>query len=62
MVSEPTFAATGTCGPGAGHGVHCACRLYGVHGVAHVPTLGTRSRVLRVELDIEPTVVFFELF
>jgi hypothetical protein len=26
---------------------HCACRLYGVHGVAHVPALGARSRVLR---------------
>jgi hypothetical protein len=36
MVSEPTFAATGACGPGAGHEVHCACRLCGVHGVAHV--------------------------
>jgi hypothetical protein len=46
MVLEPTFAATGACGPGAGHGVHCACRLCGVHGVAHVPALGARSRVL----------------
>jgi hypothetical protein len=46
MVSEPTFAATGACGPGAGHGVHCACRLCGVHGVAHVPALGAWSRVL----------------
>jgi hypothetical protein len=47
MVSEPTFVATGACGPGAGHGVHCACRLCGVHGVAHVLALGARSRVLR---------------
>jgi hypothetical protein len=47
MVSEPTFAATGAYGPGAGHGVHCACRLCRVHGVAHVPALGARSRVLR---------------
>jgi hypothetical protein len=47
MVSELTFAATGACGLGAGHGVHCACRLYGVHGVAHVLALGARSRVLR---------------
>jgi hypothetical protein len=48
VVSEPTFVATGACGTGAGHGgVHCACRLCGVHGVAHVPTLGARSRVLR---------------
>jgi hypothetical protein len=47
MVSEPTFAATGACGPGAGHGVHCACRLYRVHGVEHVLALGARSRVLR---------------
>jgi hypothetical protein len=47
MVSEPTFAATGACGPGAGHGVHYACRLCGVHGVAHVLALGARSRVLR---------------
>jgi hypothetical protein len=28
-------------------GVHCTCRLCGVHGVAHVPALGARSRVLR---------------
>jgi hypothetical protein len=47
MVSEPTFTATGACGPGAGHGDHCACRLCGVHGVAQVPALGARSRVLR---------------
>jgi hypothetical protein len=47
MVSEPTFTATGACGPGAGHGVHYACRLCGVHGVAHVPALGAQSRVLR---------------
>jgi hypothetical protein len=47
MVSEPTFAATGACGPRAGHGVHCACRLCGVHGVAHVSALGAQSRVLR---------------
>jgi hypothetical protein len=47
MVSEPTFAAMGMCGLGAGHGVHCVCRLCGVHGVAHVPALGARSRVLR---------------
>jgi hypothetical protein len=47
MVSKPTFAATGACGPGAGHGVHCACRLCGVHGVAHVPALGAWSHVLR---------------
>jgi hypothetical protein len=47
MVSEPTFAATGACGPRAGHGVHCACRLCGVHGVAHVSALGARSHVLR---------------
>jgi hypothetical protein len=47
MVSEPTFVATGVCGPGARHGVHCACRLYGVHGVAYVSALGARSRVLR---------------
>jgi hypothetical protein len=47
MVSEPTFAATGACGPGAGQGVHYACRLCGVHGVAHVSALGARSRVLR---------------
>jgi hypothetical protein len=46
MVSKPTFVATGACGPGAGHGVHCACRLCGVHGVPHVPALGARSRVL----------------
>jgi hypothetical protein len=45
MVSEPTFAATGACGPGAGHEVHCACRLCGVHGVAYVSALGARSRV-----------------
>jgi hypothetical protein len=32
---------------GVGHGVHCACRLCGVHGVVHVPALGARSRVLR---------------
>jgi hypothetical protein len=25
----------------------CACRLCGVHDVAHVPALGARSRVLR---------------
>jgi hypothetical protein len=47
MVSEPTFAATGACRLGAGHGVHCVCRLCGVHGVAHVSALGARSRVLR---------------
>jgi hypothetical protein len=47
IVSEPTFTATGACGPGAGQGVHCACRLCGVHGVAHVSALGARSRVLR---------------
>jgi hypothetical protein len=47
MVSEPTFAATGACGSGAGHGFHCACRLCGVHGVAHVLALGAQSRVLR---------------
>jgi hypothetical protein len=51
MVSEPTFTATGACGPGAGHGVHCACRLYGVHGVAHVPALGARSCVLRGNIN-----------
>jgi predicted RNA-binding Zn-ribbon protein involved in translation (DUF1610 family) len=44
MVSELTFAATGACGLGARHQVHCACRLC---GVAHVPALGARSRVLR---------------
>jgi hypothetical protein len=47
LVSKPTFTATGACGPGAGHGVHCACRLCGVHDVAHVSTLGVRSHVLR---------------
>jgi hypothetical protein len=48
MVSEPTFAAMGACGPGAGHwGSLRACRLCGVHGVAHVPALGVRSCVLR---------------
>jgi hypothetical protein len=47
MVLEPAFAAMSACGPGAGHGVHCACRLCGVHGVADVPALGARSRVLR---------------
>jgi hypothetical protein len=47
MVSKPTFAATSACELGARHGVHCACRLCGVHGVAHVPALGARSRVLR---------------
>jgi hypothetical protein len=47
IVSEPTFAATGACGPEAGHGVHCACRLCGVHGMAHVSALSVRSRVLR---------------
>jgi hypothetical protein len=47
IVSEPTFATTGACGPGARHGVHCACRLCRVHGVAHVLALGARSRVLR---------------
>jgi hypothetical protein len=47
MVSKPTFAATGMCGPGAGYGVHYTCRLYGVHDVAHVSALGARSRVLR---------------
>jgi hypothetical protein len=50
MVSKPTFVATGTCEPGAGHGVHCACRLYGVHGMAHVSALGARSRVLREDV------------
>jgi hypothetical protein len=30
-----------------GHGVHCACRPCGVHGVAHVPALDVRSRVLK---------------
>ena len=29
--------------------VHCACMLCGVHGMAHVPALGARSRVLRGE-------------
>ena len=29
------------------HGVHCACRPYGVHGMAHVPALDVRSCVLR---------------
>jgi hypothetical protein len=43
MISELTFAATGACRPGAGHGVHCVCWLCGVHGVAHVPALGARS-------------------
>jgi hypothetical protein len=47
MVSELTFVAMDACGPGAGHGVHCACRLCRLHGVAHVPALGARSRVLR---------------
>jgi hypothetical protein len=47
MVSEPTFVATSACGPGVGHGVHCACRLCGVHDMAHVPALGARSHVLR---------------
>jgi hypothetical protein len=47
IVSEPTFVATGACGPGARHGVHCTCRLCGVYGVAHVPALGARLRVLR---------------
>ena len=30
-----------------GHGVHCMCRPYGVHGMAHVLALDARSRVLR---------------
>jgi hypothetical protein len=47
MLSEPTFAAMGACGSGRGHGVHCACRPYRVHGMAHVPALDVRSRVLR---------------
>jgi hypothetical protein len=37
----------GTCGPGARRGVYCTYRLCGVHDVAHVPTLGAWSRVLR---------------
>jgi hypothetical protein len=34
-------------GQGRRHGVHCAWRSYGVHGVAHVPALDIWSRVLR---------------
>ena len=32
---------------GTDMGVHCVCRPYGVHGMAHVPALGARLRVLR---------------
>jgi hypothetical protein len=41
--SQPRARAGKVCG----HGVHCACRPCGVHGMTHVPALDVRSRVLR---------------
>jgi len=42
---SPTLIVKG--GKGANMGVHCACRPCEVHGMAHVPALDARSRVLR---------------
>ena len=44
--SRPSWPRT-HAGQGRGHGVHCLCRPCGVHGMAHVPALGARLRVLR---------------